>query len=124
MALQDWAIGDLARYGDEICKITQLRATIASVSMNRYEGLVSIDALHPIPLAEKIFATNGFDVGWQTYVTKYPYGDLIVEYIDTKNIYRALIKDSGDICIIGTIHYVHELQHILSVLNCNKEIVL
>ena len=98
------------------CKVQQLR--IADLDVVEFKGL-NYDEIQPIPLTPEILEKNG----WEKRPTGY------VFYTDGKRYDNSLWYIFGsNTFVVNTakfqIKYVHQFQHVLKLLNIDKEIEL
>jgi hypothetical protein len=99
---------------------------------NKYER-VNVGTLNPIPLTGEILKNNGFFYDGKNYILSYKDGTHDVAlYISEMYMMPGFVTGTPDIKsnkpyrlnVFGTLHYVHELQHLLKFLKTKKEIVL
>lgn len=128
MKAEDLMIGSRVRYNGKICQIAQVRSTIVLVRMRGdYTSLVPIEALSPILLTEKLLAKNG----WQEYEEneyrhQYPQGTLAASFYQwgKEMVCSISAVNNADVVGLCDVKYVHELQHVLSVLGVKEKFAI
>lgn len=99
---------------------------------NKYER-VNVGVLNPIPLTGEILKKNGFFYDDKNYILSYKEGAHDVAlYISQMHMAPGFVTGTPDLNskkpyslnVFGTLHYVHELQHLLKFLKIKKDIVL
>lgn len=117
----DIKIEDLVLYDSEPAIVLELNAnycTIELVNYNRIESDISYEEIEPIPLTAEILKKIGWKLGFN-YYWESPASALKLYYDDIK--YLVYYDFNSDIAFdalapIADIKYVHELQHLIWIL--------
>lgn len=131
-------IGDWVQFPHGIDKIVELpyiagKGICASFAASATLFPIEIDKLRPIPLTAEILVKNGFKIkngitSW-TYRTK---KDDLIDIFGVRDYHLSINIEDTHGCGKGyrwllrdlTIHFVHELQHVLKFCRIEKEIIL
>ena len=116
MEVGEVKIGDLVWYNAEVaCKIQEVYQD--GVALRSLKIKVPYNDIDPIPLTKEILEKNG----WELIEGEYTKDCKVCERLYLiQNHFSFSTFDSWTVIVgasyIGTIHYLHELQHILWVL--------
>lgn len=114
---QDLRIGDLVRYGKDVISIQAVHA-YGSVCFADGKDQICVEQvlLEPIPLTPEILEKNGFEIREGTVA--YAKNRLALKPLDEGKGYQVGLGSLRLFYIeVSVINYVHELQHILWVLD-------
>lgn len=117
-------IGDLMWYNDGVvCKIQEVYQDGIAISPSKIK--VSYDDIDPIPLDKNILEKNG----WELKEGEYTKDCSVCEGLYLiQNHFNFSTFDSWAVIVgdtyIGTIYYLHELQHLLWVLREDDDLTI
>lgn len=121
MCNNDIKIDDLVLYKSKPVRVLELNTnscTVEQIELDQIETNVSYEEIEPIPLTSELLKNIGWRLGFDTYWTS-PDSNLKL-YWDDK-VYQVWYDINTDIAFdalapIADIKYLHELQHLIWVL--------
>ena len=130
MEINSYNIGDWVLCCGNICKVVTIDFFYYSLCDKNFDiiPMVKPEEITPIPLSREIVGNNGWKKSNDILLERtYPHGALVLEFGNRSA--KVFVKygkygNKASMTEFSIIKYVHELQHIMSVIGINDDLKL